>query len=130
MDIIEEKFPEILTFSEEVIHVDRASRVSMDGIQKTLKQMDNSIRNLETDLKNAKTIASENDKFLEVMGVSFPNQRINLKLNTFIYLTIISTTLLHFMAIHYVVIFYYIIINIYDVFYPYFTLAIKYDRYF
>jgi len=130
VDIIEEKFPEILTFSEEVIHVDRASRVSMDGIQKTLKQMDNSIRNLETDLKNAKTIASENDKFLEVMGVSFPNQRINLKLNTFIYLTIISTTLLHFMAIHYVVIFYYIIINIYDVFYPYFTLAIKYDRYF
>ena len=77
VDIIEVKFADILTFSEEVIHVDRASRVSNDSIQKTLKQMDNSIKNLETDLKNAKTTAaSEDDKFLEVMGVSFSNRNL------------------------------------------------------
>lgn len=68
MDVIEEKFPDILSFSEEVVHVDRASRVSMDTIQKTLKQMDSSIKNLETDLKNAKAAISDEDKFLEVMG--------------------------------------------------------------
>ena len=71
VDVIEEKFPDILSFSEEVLHVDRASRVSMDTIQKTLKQMDSSIKNLETDLKNAKAVISDEDKFLEVMGVSF-----------------------------------------------------------
>ena len=86
VDIIEEKFSEILTFNEEVIHVDRASRVSMDIIQKTLKQMDSSIRNLETDLKNAKTIASEDDKFLEVMGVSFAIHQITYSFDIYIYL--------------------------------------------
>lgn len=69
VDIIEEKFEEVLAFSEEVAHVDRASRVSMDTIQKTLKQMDSSVKNLEMDLKNAKAAVSDEDKFLEVMGV-------------------------------------------------------------
>lgn len=70
MDIIEEKFPEVLSFSEEVVHVDRASRVSMDSIQKSLKQMDSSIKNLETDLKNqVKAAVVDEDKFLEVMGI-------------------------------------------------------------
>ena len=69
-----------------MIHVDRASRVSMDIIQKTLKQMDSSIRNLETDLKNAKTIASEDDKFLEVMGVSFAIHQITYSFDIYIYL--------------------------------------------
>lgn len=77
MDIIEEKYPDLLTFSEEILHVDRATRVSMDTIQKTLKQMDSSIKNLETDLKNAKTVISEEDRFLEVMGVSFYENKSN-----------------------------------------------------
>ena len=70
MDVIEEKFSDILSFSEEVVHVDRASRVSMDTIQKTLKQMDSSIKNLETDLKNAKAAISDEDKFLSVSQLS------------------------------------------------------------
>ena len=71
VDIIETKFPDLIAFGEELLHVDRASRVSMDTIQKTLKQMDSSIKNLETDLKNASKLAvTEDDKFLEVMGVS------------------------------------------------------------
>jgi hypothetical protein len=58
-------------FVEEVIHVDWASRVSMDTIQKTLKQMDSSIKNLETDLKNAsKAAISDEDKFLSVSQLS------------------------------------------------------------
>ena len=35
------------------MHLDTASRVSVESIQKGLKQMDSSIKNLEMDLKNA-----------------------------------------------------------------------------
>lgn len=49
----------------------RASRVSLDNIQKTLKQMDTSIKNLKTDLTNNRVPQSEDDKFLEVMEVNF-----------------------------------------------------------
>lgn len=47
----------------------RASRVSLDTIQKTLKQMDSNIRNLQTDINNNRVPQSGDDKFLEVMEV-------------------------------------------------------------
>ena len=54
---------------DELIHLDKASRVSIESVQKTLKQMDNSIKNLETDLKNsARTTHDRDDKFEECMG--------------------------------------------------------------
>ncbi|KAJ4443300.1 hypothetical protein ANN_04968 [Periplaneta americana] len=68
VETIESKFPELLTFHEDLSHVDKAARVSVETIQKTLRQMDASIRNLETDLSNAKQPQSEDDKFAEVMG--------------------------------------------------------------
>ena len=40
---------------------DNASRVSVDTIQKVLKQMDSSIKNLEMDIKNAARAPSEPD---------------------------------------------------------------------
>ncbi|CAD1478161.1 unnamed protein product, partial [Heterotrigona itama] len=64
---IEQKFPECLSFSEELAHVDRASRVSLENVQRTLRQMDSNIRNLEQDLSNAKVPQSDNDLFLHVM---------------------------------------------------------------
>lgn len=45
----------------------RASRVSLDTIQKTLKQMDSSIRNLQTDITNNRVPQGDDDKFLDVM---------------------------------------------------------------
>nr|CAD7437653.1 unnamed protein product [Timema bartmani] len=68
VETIERKFPELLSFHEELSHVDRASRVSVDTIQKTLRQMDANIRNLETDLANNKVPQSEDDKFIDIMG--------------------------------------------------------------
>ncbi|XP_076391852.1 diaphanous related formin 1 isoform X2 [Megachile rotundata] len=68
VDTIERKFPECLSFSEELSHVDRASRVSLENVQRTLRQMDSNIRNLEQDLSNAKIPQSEEDRFVEVMG--------------------------------------------------------------
>uniref|UniRef100_A0A182MPH3 Diaphanous n=1 Tax=Anopheles culicifacies TaxID=139723 RepID=A0A182MPH3_9DIPT len=67
-EVIESKFPDALTFYEDLSHVDKASRVSLDTIQKTMRQMNNSLKNLESDLNNNKVPQSEDDRFLEVMG--------------------------------------------------------------
>lgn len=71
VETIESKFPELLTFNEDLAHVDKAARVSVETIQKTLRQMDASIRNLENDLNNNKQPQGDDDTFTEVMGVSF-----------------------------------------------------------
>lgn len=71
VDTIERKFPELLTFSDELMHVERAARVSVDQISKCLRVMEANIKNLETDLANNKIPLDEDDKFTEVMGVSF-----------------------------------------------------------
>jgi len=69
VETIEKSHPHLLTFYDELIHLDKASRVSIESVQKTLKQMDNSIKNLETDLKNsARTTHDRDDKFEECMG--------------------------------------------------------------
>jgi len=69
VELVERDHPELLSFEEEILHLDPASRVSVESIQKVLKQMDNSIKNLETDLKNAARTAQEkDDRFVEAMG--------------------------------------------------------------
>lgn len=56
----------------------RASRVSLDTIQKTLKQMDSNIKNLQQDVTNNRVPQSEDDHFAEIMDVSFVfNQLLN-----------------------------------------------------
>ena len=61
VEYVERDFPELLSFEEEILHLDPASRISVENIKKVLKQMDNSIKNLETDLKNAARTAQEKD---------------------------------------------------------------------
>merc|ERR1719481_2181948 len=69
VETIEKSHPQLLSFYDELIHLDKAARVSCEIIMKTLKQMDNSIKNLETDLKNsARTVQDKDDKFEECMG--------------------------------------------------------------
>ncbi|CAB3371123.1 Hypothetical predicted protein [Cloeon dipterum] len=67
-ETVEKKFEHLLTFSDELVHIDRAARVSVDMIGKTLRNMDMSIRNLETDLSNSKVPQNADDKFYEVMS--------------------------------------------------------------
>lgn len=67
-ETVENKFAELINFYDELSHVDKASRVSVDNVQKTLRQMDSSIKNLETDLANSKVPQSDEDKFAGVMG--------------------------------------------------------------
>lgn len=70
VETVENKFPDILTFDEELIHLERASKVSVDTVQKALRVMDSDLKNLETDLKNSKSQQGPNDQFYEVMSVS------------------------------------------------------------
>ncbi|CAH0712920.1 unnamed protein product, partial [Brenthis ino] len=68
VDTIESKFPDVLNFAEEMPHIDRAARVSLENLQKSLKKMENDIRALETDLNNARVPQSPDDLFNESMS--------------------------------------------------------------
>ncbi|XP_039752772.1 protein diaphanous isoform X2 [Pararge aegeria] len=68
VDTIEGKFPDVLAFAEEMPHIDRAARVSMENLQKALKKMDNDIKALETDLNNSRVPQSPEDLFHETMS--------------------------------------------------------------
>lgn len=68
VDTIEMKFAELINFTEDLPHVDRAARVSLENIQKAMRQMNTLLKNLESDLNNNKTPQSEEDHFIDVMG--------------------------------------------------------------
>ena len=80
METVERKFPELMTFSEDLAHVDKAARVSVETVQKTLRQMYANIQNMETDLNNTKQPQGDDDKFSEIMGVSFTGMSLLLSL--------------------------------------------------
>jgi hypothetical protein len=68
-ETVEAKFPEVLNFDEELIHLDKAARVSVETISKSLRLMDSDLKNLETDLKNSRSPQGFEDKFYEIMSV-------------------------------------------------------------
>ena len=69
VEYVERNHPELLTFYDEMHHLDNASKVSVETIHKSLKQMDSSIKNLEMDLKNASRIPAEkDDRFIDSMN--------------------------------------------------------------
>jgi len=66
---VESNHPDLLSFADELIHLDQASRVNVETIQKVLKQMDSSIKNLDMDLDNVARVPSgPDDRFAEAMG--------------------------------------------------------------
>lgn len=68
VEIVEKKHPEDLKFYEDWKAVDKASRVSVENVQKTVRQMNSSLKNLESDLNNNKVPQGPDDKFIEIMG--------------------------------------------------------------
>lgn len=68
---MEKNYPDLITFGDELTHCDRAARVSIDSIQKTLRLMDTNLRNLDVDLiNNSNKQCGDDDLFSEVMTVS------------------------------------------------------------
>lgn len=68
VDTVEKKFPDALGLAEDLGHVARAARVSPDNIQKTMRQMQSWLKNLESDLANNKLPQADEDEFAQVMG--------------------------------------------------------------
>ncbi|XP_029139273.1 protein diaphanous homolog 3 [Protobothrops mucrosquamatus] len=68
VEICEEKYPNVLSFLEDLQHLDKASRVSAESLEKSLKQMEGQIKQLESDLKTFPQPEDVHDKFVTKMS--------------------------------------------------------------
>lgn len=67
IEICETKHPEILKFYEDLIHVDKAKTVNTDHLDKSIRSMKKSLKDIETHLKTHKA-SNERDRFAAVMN--------------------------------------------------------------
>uniref|UniRef100_A0A673H989 Protein diaphanous homolog 3-like n=1 Tax=Sinocyclocheilus rhinocerous TaxID=307959 RepID=A0A673H989_9TELE len=70
-EICEEKFPEVLKFVEDLQHVDQASRVSAENLEKSLRQMEKHLLQLEKDLDTFSSTDDQQYLFHSKMAISF-----------------------------------------------------------
>uniref|UniRef100_A0A8C6D1J6 Protein diaphanous homolog 1 n=1 Tax=Moschus moschiferus TaxID=68415 RepID=A0A8C6D1J6_MOSMO len=66
-ELCENDHPEVLKFPDELAHVEKASRVSAENLQKNLDQMKKQISDVERDIQNFPAATDEKDKFVEKM---------------------------------------------------------------
>lgn len=66
-DICQEQYPKVMIFPDELIHLEKASRVSAETLQKNLDQMGKQIKSLEKDIETFPPPQSDKDKFVEKM---------------------------------------------------------------
>uniref|UniRef100_A0A674P7J9 Diaphanous-related formin 3 n=1 Tax=Takifugu rubripes TaxID=31033 RepID=A0A674P7J9_TAKRU len=78
--ICEEEFPNVMKFIDDLAHVDRASRVSAENLEKSLRQMERQLQQLERDLETFASPDDPNDMFLTKMAISFTHQYGKLKI--------------------------------------------------
>ncbi|XP_019119455.2 protein diaphanous homolog 1 isoform X1 [Larimichthys crocea] len=67
-DVCQEQYPDVMGFTDELIHVEKASRVSAETLQKALELMGRQIKNLEKDLETFPPPQSDKDLFVEKMS--------------------------------------------------------------
>ncbi|XP_029917133.1 protein diaphanous homolog 1 isoform X2 [Myripristis murdjan] len=67
-DMCQEQHPDIMGFPDELIHVEKASRVSAETLQKNLEQMGRQLKNLEKDLETFPPPQNDKDMFVEKMS--------------------------------------------------------------
>ncbi|KAB1281242.1 Protein diaphanous-like protein 1, partial [Camelus dromedarius] len=70
-ELCENDYPDVLKFPDELAHVEKASRVSAENLQKNLDQMKKQISDVERDIQNFPAATDERDKFVEKMTISF-----------------------------------------------------------
>ncbi|XP_064222500.1 protein diaphanous homolog 1 [Aotus nancymaae] len=66
-ELCENDYPDVLKFPDELAHVEKASRVSAENLQKNLDQMKKQISDVERDVQNFPAATDEKDKFVEKM---------------------------------------------------------------
>ncbi|XP_070693525.1 protein diaphanous homolog 1 [Pempheris klunzingeri] len=69
-DVCQEQYPDVMSFADELIHVEKASRVSAETLQKNLELMGRQIKNLEKDLETFPPPQNDKDLFAEKMSIS------------------------------------------------------------
>ncbi|XP_041845585.1 protein diaphanous homolog 1-like isoform X2 [Melanotaenia boesemani] len=76
-DVCQEQYPDVMSFPDELIHVEKASRVSAETIQKNLELMARNIKNLQKDLETFPPPQNDKDLFVEKMSsfVSHANEQ-------------------------------------------------------
>ncbi|XP_067903803.1 protein diaphanous homolog 2 isoform X4 [Heterodontus francisci] len=67
-EITEEKYPEILKFTDEISHIESASKVSDQNLKSSLDAMERQIQRLQNDIKKFPEPEDEHDKFVEKMS--------------------------------------------------------------
>lgn len=67
-DVCQEQYPEVMSFPDELIHVEKASRVSAETIQKNIELMGRQIKNMEKDLETFPPPQNDKDHFAEKMS--------------------------------------------------------------
>ncbi|RUS88513.1 hypothetical protein EGW08_003771 [Elysia chlorotica] len=68
------QFPELLSFSDEILTVDKAAKVSMDGIDQDIQDLKRNLQMTSSTLSKVSDQGQEpgpGDRFQDVMGVSF-----------------------------------------------------------
>ncbi|XP_035265796.1 protein diaphanous homolog 1 [Anguilla anguilla] len=68
VEVCQEQYPDVLHFTEDLIHVEKASRVSAETLQKNIDQMGRQIAGLEKDIETFPPPQSDKDKFVEKMS--------------------------------------------------------------
>lgn len=67
-DVCQEQYPEVMGFPDELVHVEKASRVSAEMLQKSIEQMARQIKTLEKDLETFPPPQNDKDLFSEKMS--------------------------------------------------------------
>ncbi|CAO2593825.1 Protein diaphanous homolog 1 [Lemmus lemmus] len=64
-ELCENDYPDVLKFPDELAHVEKASRVSAENLQKNLDQMKKQIADVERDVENFPAATDEKDNFVK-----------------------------------------------------------------
>uniref|UniRef100_A0A3P9AZ43 Diaphanous related formin 1 n=1 Tax=Maylandia zebra TaxID=106582 RepID=A0A3P9AZ43_9CICH len=67
-DVCQEQYPDVMSFADELIHVEKASRVSAETVQKNLEMMGRQIKSLQKDLETFPPPQNDKDLFAEKMS--------------------------------------------------------------
>ncbi|XP_021553513.2 protein diaphanous homolog 3 isoform X4 [Neomonachus schauinslandi] len=68
VEVCEEKYPDTLNFVDDLEHLDKASKVSVETLEKNLKQMGRQLQQLEKDLETFPPPEDLHDKFVTKMS--------------------------------------------------------------
>uniref|UniRef100_A0A8C3DDD7 Diaphanous related formin 3 n=1 Tax=Corvus moneduloides TaxID=1196302 RepID=A0A8C3DDD7_CORMO len=71
VEVCEESYQDVLNFVEDFQHLDKASKVSAENLEKSLKHMERQLQQLEKDLQTFPVPEDKHDKFVAKMSISF-----------------------------------------------------------